>query len=581
MSAKNPTPPQSTALSAKAQQEVVARYAKTAASKSDQPTCCKRVRIGLFFDGTNNNMDRDRPSAGHSNIVRLFDTFPDEPGNGDFAHYIPGVGTPFSKIGELTETKEGKAYGKGGAARIHWGLIQVLNALHRTADLGHLVPDPDALTAVNDPYQLKDAWSLFSGKRTTWFQGKVASLQAKLEKNPKPKITHIQVSVFGFSRGAAEARAFCNWLVEICDKKGGGLKLASIPLTIDFLGVFDTVASVGLADSFPLPVNGHFDWADGTMRVPQEVARCLHLVAAHEIRASFPLNTGRDGKAYAGNVNEFVYPGAHSNLGGGYAPGEQGRSRRGVASLLSQIPLVHMYNEARQAGVPLVSLDKVTAETRSDFEIDDTLRSDFSAYLKLAGVGAAKVEKMLEDHMHYYRRYKAVTADWETPAMKASSEQDRQDLQEASGDFRKERDRLRAKENLSKLNDPRIKVTLSERDKQLLLDLKTPVHTDVTRFLDNYVHDSHAGFYLAGPVTKYDKEQEIKRVEGKAKAGEKLNNWETKVLKASRAGKPFPLMTDAEQWDMLNGNDIVVRANTSTRREGDAYFRQRTVFDKS
>lgn len=581
MSAKNPFPPQPTRLSAKAQQDVVARFAKTAELKSEQPTCCKRVRVGLFFDGTNNNEERDRPSAGHSNVVRLFDTFPDKPENGDFRHYIPGVGTRFPKIGELTETKEGKAYGKGGAARIHWALIQVLNAPHRAADLDALVPDLVAGTAINDLYQLKDTWSLFSGKRTAWFRSRVATLQANLEKNTKPKITHIQVSVFGFSRGAAEARAFCNWLVEICDKKGGRLKLAGVSLTIDFLGIFDTVASVGLADSFPIPVNGHFDWADGTMRIPQEVACCLHLVAAHEIRASFPLNTGRDGKAYPGKVKEFVYPGAHSNLGGGYAPGEQGRSRRGVASLLSQIPLIHMYNEARQAGVPLIGIEKLSEKARKDFEIDDTLRNDFSAYLKLSGVGAAKVEKMLEEHMRYYRRYKAVTADWETPAMKAASEQDHQDLNEASGDFRKERDRLRAKERLSKINDPRIKVALSERDRQLLEDIQTPVHQDVIRFLDNYVHDSHAGFYLAGPVTKYDKEQEIKRVEGKAKAGEKLNAWETKVLKASRAGKPFPLMTDVEQWDMLNGSEIVVRANTTTRREGDAYFRQRTVFDKS
>lgn len=89
-------------------------------------------------------------------------------------------------------------------------------------------------------------------------------------------------------------------------------------------------------------------------------------------------------------------------------------------------------------------------------------------------------------------------------------------------------------------------MSLCERDRQLLQNLKTLVHTDVIQFLDNYVHDSHAGFYLAGPVTNYDKEQEIKSVEGMAKAGEKLNRWENKVLKASSAGKPFPLMTDAE-----------------------------------
>nr|WP_232346490.1 DUF2235 domain-containing protein [Cupriavidus sp. USMAA2-4] len=41
----------------------------------------------------------------------------------------------------------------------------------------------------------------------------------------------------------------------------------------------------------------------------------------------------------------------HSDVGGGYAPGNQGRSRGGHASLLSQIPLVHIYrlNEERDS----------------------------------------------------------------------------------------------------------------------------------------------------------------------------------------------------------------------------------------
>ena len=581
MSAQNPLPPASCPLDARDFQRLAGAYAKSEKEVLSKPTCSKRIWVGLFFDGTNNNMYRDRPNQGHSNVVRLYDAFPNKQDEGYYRNYIPGLGTEFPQIGEDTETSSGKAYGKGGAARIHWGLIQVLNAANLAANGSLLISNDKAKSAINDDSMLKDAWSVFSNKRQAWFRSKVAELKEHTQ-NHKPTITHIDVSVFGFSRGAAEARAFCNWLIECCEADGSGnLSLAGMPLTISFLGIFDTVASVGLADSVPLPVSGLMDWADGTMRVPSQVVRCVHLVAAHEIRASFPLNCGRDGKAYPGNVSEVVYPGSHSDLGGGYAPGEQGRSRQGVPSLLSQIPLIHMYDEARKAGVPLKALENMPEATRKDFEISPTLRADFSAYLKQSGVSPAPVEQMLEAHMRYYRRYKAVTADWETQSTKAAGEQDRQDLREANADFNREARALRAKEELAKRKDPRIPVELTERDKQLLKDLETPVHTDVIKFLENYVHDSHAGFYLAGPVTKYDKEQEINRVTERVKSNKTLTAWERKVWDAKQKGKPFPVMTDADQWDMLYGAAVVVRATTSTRREGTGYFRQRVVFDKS
>lgn len=395
--------------------------------------------------------------------------------------------------------------------------------------------------------------------------------------------------------------------VEMCEQSGGSLSLAGIPLRIDFLGIFDTVASVGLADSFPLPVDGHFDWVDGMMRVPPQVERCLHLVASHEIRASFPLNTGRDGKAYPGNVAEFVYPGAHSSIGGGYGPGEQGRSRRGTASLMSQLPLRQMYDAARGAGVLLVALDKMKPATRRDFDIDDALCKDFNRYLDISHVPAGRVETMLEQHMRYYRRYMAAIAKSDTESMQAANAQDRQDLKGGNQDFQRERIALETRETVAGHNDPRVGPRLSEREKLLLEDLRSPVEADVVTFLDNYVHDSHAGFYLAGPVTKYDKEQEIKRVKAlvqsqldgigrlrppnvsesmkasareRIRSGDGLNAWDRKVWKAAN-GAPFPLMTDSDQWDMLRGGDLVVAATTSTRREGAGYFRQRVVFSKS
>ncbi|MEM5715284.1 hypothetical protein AB3B16_08110, partial [Bifidobacterium animalis subsp. lactis] len=92
----------------------------------------------------------------------------------------------------------------------------------------------------------------------------------------KPELRLINLSVFGFSRGAAEARAFVNWLYELCEQKDGGWLFAGIPLRIQFLGIFDTVASVGLAGLYPI-TEGRQDWADDNMQIHPAVERCLHL----------------------------------------------------------------------------------------------------------------------------------------------------------------------------------------------------------------------------------------------------------------------------------------------------------------
>ncbi|MGQ5524609.1 T6SS phospholipase effector Tle1-like catalytic domain-containing protein [Chitinimonas sp. PSY-7] len=565
--------------------QAVGAYAKKLPKEPNPLGCCRNVRIGVFFDGTNNNMRRDEADSPkcHSNIVRLFKAYVDAPDEAYFRYYIPGVGTIFDEVGEPTESADGKAYGKGGAARIHWALIQVLNSVHFAVHAQQLVPDVEATAAITSEKALKESWSLFSSKRRTWFGQQISKLESAI-KNQKPTITSIEVSVFGFSRGAAEARAFCHWLLDCC--KDG--KLAGSPLTINFLGLFDTVASVGLADSFPLPVDGHFDWADGTMRIPEAVARAVHLVAAHEIRASFPLNCARDGKAYVGDVLEVVYPGAHSNVGGGYGAGEQKRSQAGDSALLSQLPLARMYQEACKAGVPLLPFDGeggMKPADQPDFEIDSEMLKAFNTYLLHTGVKPGKVEDMLEAHMRYYRRYKAAASKWEA-VPQDPADQAEQDIKEARSDYERERAKLLRKEQLSKQvrhgkGDSQPMAMLTTRDKELLEDLRSTVPSELVDFLDEYVHDSHAGFYLAGPVTAYDKQQEIKRIEKMVEDKQTLNRWEQKVWDAKQQGRKFPVMTDEDQWDMLRGGQVVVRVATSTRREGTGYFRQRVVFDKS
>ncbi|HEV6968740.1 DUF2235 domain-containing protein [Roseateles sp.] len=124
-----------------------------------------------------------------------------------------------------------------------------------------------------------------------------------------------------------------------------------------FLGIFDTVASVGIQGGALGDTTGHMAWADpdaaGGVSIHPRIHHCEHLIAMHESRGSFPLDraTGPRGAPMA-NGREWAFPGAHSDVGGGYAPKAQGKSPTD-ADKLSQMALTHMYEAARKAAVPL------------------------------------------------------------------------------------------------------------------------------------------------------------------------------------------------------------------------------------
>ncbi|WP_231743376.1 T6SS phospholipase effector Tle1-like catalytic domain-containing protein [Janthinobacterium sp. B9-8] len=239
----------------------------------------------------------------------------------------------------------------------------------------------------------------------------------------KPKIKRVRIAVFGFSRGAAAARVFVTWL-----KQAYGSEIAGLELKIDFLGIFDTVASVGLAQSAPTQ-DGHSGWASAeNLKVADDV-RCVHLVAAHEVRGSFPLDAIGSGALH----KEVMYPGVHSDVGGGYEPLEQGRSIgesataqrlkatqkelyvedenspyagvipvedkakciaefavTGDSKKLSQIPLAQMYREALIAGVPLIPSSELRAIRMRNFAIHPETIKIFNQYIE--STKAAKIK---------------------------------------------------------------------------------------------------------------------------------------------------------------------------------------------
>lgn len=635
------------------------RIAMAACAKTVDLPCHIPVRVGVFFDGTNNNLYRDRDGLrtglideatkkpgtvssrklepeeySHSNVARLYQAFPSQKQrSGYYRYYVPGVGTPFPLIGELTETDKGKAFAKGGEARIVWGLFQVLNGIYMTvSEQTPLYTDAEigkfSKAYVDEVGHVERDVESETNRVMThreWFKPHLQKLAAKLVGQIKPTISSITVSVFGFSRGAAEATAFCHFFSELL--VGG--ELGGISASIDFLGVFDTVATVGMSDSagrttiIPNALfDGHWAWANKILQpLPECVLDGRHYIAAHEQRMNFPVTQIQGA---SGKFTEVYFPGVHSDIGGGYAPGEYGKARGGQSAMLSQIPLAHMFKAARLAGVPLSPFSELETTDKDDFLVDAELASAWNAYTEELGTNGSVLKK----HMELYYRWRAARLNSieSTTSFKASSAQAKEDVRSSNnmliGDLEAIRERSQrvwrrtadepepfSVKDLSRINQWHyyraqhgIPLDAWEVWSLAIFNRAEPLPLDVMRFFDDYVHDSLAGFYLAGPVTEYDKRKKI--VDAKEKwvwrrskfdekilayahkvevaqlkfeKGEELNQEEVEFIKEAKFGTPFPVITDKDTADM---RDWVITTQTSTRREGGGYILRRSYYPK-
>jgi hypothetical protein len=375
-------------------------------------TCARSLHISLYFDGTKNNEPYDTYKAKPShptNIARLYHASVDDPEHGYFRYYIPGVGTPFPEIGEMEYSTLGMAFAYRGEERINWGLLRIVDALSFTLNKNQRLKLLVAQAKLKTMATLWPMTALGKNSRRQAMASLLEPLRARVA-TVQPKVLAIKLFVYGFSRGAAEARTFVTWLSELFDTPQGAelpqQKLLGLPLSIEFLGLLDTVASVGSARAAPF-ADGHMDWADGTQalpdvrRFPGWIKDCRHLVSAHEQRLCFPLDSIRypDGR-YPPYAKEVVYPGMHSDVGGGYPPGDQGKARGGSGELLSQIVLHDLYHAAFTAGAPLTVSEAIipnelrqnqpirvmTAETDQEFLADELLINRFNAWRSTLGL---------------------------------------------------------------------------------------------------------------------------------------------------------------------------------------------------
>ncbi|WP_196250187.1 phospholipase effector Tle1 domain-containing protein [Chromobacterium violaceum] len=598
------------------------------ANKKIEPSCKTNIWSSFFFDGTNNNRDRDlveaekngkpRYRCDHSNIVSLYETAIDDQKANHYTHYMQGVGTIFKDINENEPSDMGLSMAAGGQARLSYAYYQLCNDISLTFNGKRLFTADDFKKELrvskdrNPNPRFPDLSSLQT------IQKRLA-LEIGNNKNT-PKIEIVNVAVFGFSRGAALARVFCRWLELSCTRQGDTWLFAGcVPIRLYFLGVFDTVASVGMAHSTPglgrSPgrsangvVDGQNSWATPDMlKVTSFTKQCRHYVASHEVRYSFPLTSIRheDGSMPL-NAVEVVYPGSHSDVGGGYGPGDQGKAVGHRRKLLSQIALLNMYNDARAAGVPLRSLSALKRDPAAqDFEIDPLLIKRFNAYMAWTNAGGRIVEDALYAHLKKYWHWRIATSpqfmqqdciqQLSKGSTQRSSRSDKQDLEDM---------RASEKDWQGDLSKAQI-VQDSVNEAAELLRLQSteagkPVPKDVHDFFDQHVHDSHASFYMIGPTTAWQRQQRIADARYKSKSviynpatgltPKQLSPFEQKLLKCAPGDSTdpkkidssnYPVVTDSDYSDLVKGDGAggrVASAMTNTRREVGGHAHQRATF---
>lgn len=367
-------------------------------------TCPKPVWFTAFFDGTGNNYGEDGSALGqdatnpektkYSNIAKLA-FFAQRKKTDEIprtrTEYIEGVGTPCPKVGDSgggLDGALGMAAARKGELRIRWMLDQLKDHVTR-----HM-----------------------------------------------PFVNQINLAVFGFSRGATQARAFVRMLADTLAFQQGdeliwreaGLNSRQPRVVVYFLGVFDTVSSTGFGGSraetlaaaaaFALPIigptaggvlrgldkGGHAEWSRD-LRIPSYVTQCVHYVAAHELREKFPSDSVREDQTMPSNCIELFYPGMHSDVGGGYAY----LSQEDRTNELARVPLNNMFIEAWKAGVPFKPVSEILASAGALFEISADLEHCWNVYMgqdDVKGTGSprpgGKLETQIIWHMNRYYEWR-------------------------------------------------------------------------------------------------------------------------------------------------------------------------------
>ncbi|MEZ3185432.1 DUF2235 domain-containing protein [Pseudomonas sp. LM13] len=289
------------------------------------------LRIGVFFDGTGNNL----ANAAVTEKCRQDDlTLLDERTLGEVVEYCRAHGFGGSEGNGFFAQTPDNSYGNApsNVARL-FDLYQddatrSLAKDERSASIKAYLEGIGTSSGEED-----SVYGQATGMGDTGVVARVMqspntiSLQLGLftESNPGVQVDALEFDIFGFSRGAAAARHFANELL----KANGGvlaglLRPGQFGLSedfewsghacINFIGLFDTVAAVADPMRWDFSPADHLNPGVNLYLPPGCARKVVQLTARDEMRWNFALNS------VAPHHQEIALPGAHSDIGGGYLP---------------------------------------------------------------------------------------------------------------------------------------------------------------------------------------------------------------------------------------------------------------------
>lgn len=289
------------------------------------------LRIGVFFDGTGNNMEntlatqqcRDEDRAQYTqkvldSIAQACAVHGYKDTNGDGIYdFMPDTsyGNALSNVAKLNDS-------------YHNDLQTPLRASKK------FVSFPIYIDGIGTTPAAKDStWGLASGAGATGVVSRVNDSGIRLDEylsnyarqNNKLVIDKIEFDVFGFSRGAAAARHFVNEVNKPSAGSIGRSVVKSQPwlnesfswdrsVSVNFVGVFDTVAGIIDPSRGDVDPGNESNYGVNLFMPPGCAKKVVHITAGDERRHNFSLNRVHESHF------EVEVPGVHSDIGGGYHP---------------------------------------------------------------------------------------------------------------------------------------------------------------------------------------------------------------------------------------------------------------------
>jgi hypothetical protein len=263
-----------------------------------------KVYVNVFFDGTKNNADNtksrlasDKKKKGlalNSEEIEganIFEKYDDD--DSSYDNYYSNIAIMHQTNISKSEDKRIKVYIEGEGTRDKKGDDTKGYAFGSGDKSGIPAKVSKAFTSINEQIQ---------------------GLIKKKIIDKTEFVNEIEMTVFGFSRGAAAARNFIALKHKIQDK----YNLETSKFHVKFVGLFDTVSSYNDGIS----ASPDFDNDIEELQLKMEgVQKVIHLTAADEYREYFSLTTIKN-SIEQGIGFELQLPGAHSDIGGGYAEKE-------------------------------------------------------------------------------------------------------------------------------------------------------------------------------------------------------------------------------------------------------------------